>query len=98
MITRIVQLTFKEEKVDAFLDHFEKVKTKIRNFEGCHYLTLYQDQYKKNMFFTYSIWESEIALNNYRNSMFFIKVWETTKQLFKEQPKAWTLNNIITLD
>ena len=44
MFTRIVKMEFKKEKIPTFLINFEKVKEKIRAFEGCspveHLITL----------------------------------------------------------
>ena len=54
MFTRIVKMEFKSEEVINFLSKFDIVKEKIRAFEGCTFLELYQDKNNKNIFFTYS--------------------------------------------
>ena len=59
MFTRIVKMEFKKEKIPTFLINFEKVKEKIRAFEGCSYLELYQDKNNTETFFTYSRWEND---------------------------------------
>lgn len=92
MIKRIVKLTFNQDKVDIFLKNFEKNKLKIRNFEGCHHLELWRDTYARNVFFTYSYWDNEDALNNYRHSELFKSIWSKTKILFCEKPKAWSID------
>lgn len=94
MIKRIVKLTFKKEKVETFLENFEKNKLKIRNFSGCHHLELWRDTHQPNTFFTYSYWESEEKLDAYRHSEFFKNVWSKTKILFSEKPQAWSINVI----
>jgi len=94
MIKRIVKLTFKEEKVDTFLENFEKNKLKIRNFAGCHHLELWRDTRQPNIFFTYSYWENEESLNTYRHSELFKNVWRKTKILFSDKPQAWSINVI----
>ena len=71
MLTRIVKMTFKEGRLDDFKDIFEQSKDTIRNFEGCMHVELGNDIKNKNVFFTYSKWKSEEALNAYRNSSFF---------------------------
>ena len=91
MIKRIVKLTFQPEKVDEFLVNFEKNKLKIRNFEGCHHLELWQDTHQSNIFFTYSYWENEDSLNTYRQSKLFKNVWKKTKILFADKPEAWSI-------
>ena len=94
MIKRIVKLTFQPKKVDDFLANFEANKLQIRNFEGCHHLELWRDTRQSNIFFTYSYWENENALNTYRHSELFKKVWKKTKVLFADQPEAWSIQVI----
>jgi quinol monooxygenase YgiN len=90
MLIRIVRMTFREEAVDAFLENFEANKENIRNFSGCRHLELWQDENHKNIFLTYSHWESEEALNQYRDSELFKSVWSFTKTLFAEKPVAFS--------
>ena len=91
MIKRIVKLTFSENKVETFLKNFHLNKSKIRNFQGCHHLELWRDSSQPNVFFTYSYWESENALNTYRHSELFRSVWSKTKILFADKPQAWSI-------
>ena len=88
MIIRIVIMTFQEDKVDDFLKLFETIKKNIRSFDGCQHMELLQENGKKNVFSTYSIWDSELHLDAYRTSEFFEDTWRKTKALFAEKPKA----------
>lgn len=97
MFVRIVKMSFNEDKIDQFLDNFHQNKEKIRNFEGCLKLELYRDKKDKNIFFTYSYWNSEQDLENYRNSGLFKNVWAKTKLLFNKKPQAWSLDKIVSL-
>ena len=97
MLVRIVKMSFDPSKITLFLANFENVKNNIRTFEGCQFLELYQDQNQPNIFFTYSYWEDEKALNAYRNSELFKKVWSETKILFNNKPQAWSVNKIVSL-
>lgn len=97
MIVRIVKMTFSEDKVDSFILNFDLNKEKIRNFEGCHKLELLRGEKMPNIFFTYSWWDDDSALNKYRNSELFAGVWETTKTFFSDKPEAWSLKNIRAL-
>lgn len=97
MLVRIVKMSFHEENIAAFLDNFELVKDKIRNTTGNRFLELYQDKDNKNIFFTYSYWESEQDLENYRNSALFNGVWTFTKKLFNAKPEAWSLDKLVSL-
>ena len=97
MIIRIVKLGFIPDQIDAFLENFEQHKDKIRNFEGCLHLKLIRDIHQTNQFFTYSHWESESNLNNYRNSALFKGIWENTKVKFNQKPEAWSVEQLASL-
>lgn len=88
---RIVKMTFQPSEVATFRKVFEESNNRIRNFDGCSFLELYQDLHQENVFFTYSHWEDEAALNRYRHSDFFREVWGNTKKLFSEKPEAWSV-------
>jgi quinol monooxygenase YgiN len=93
-LIRVVRMTFRPEEVPAFLENFEAYKILIRNFPGCRHLELWQDENQKNIFVTYSHWESEAALNQYRDSQLFKSVWSFTKTLFSEKPQAWSTKKL----
>ena len=93
MIVRIVQMSFREEEVKNFLVLFNERKQRIRYFDGCHQLELLQDANHSNIYFTYSIWESEKHLDHYRFSALFKDTWTKTKVLFNNKPQAWSLNS-----
>ncbi|MCL6261284.1 antibiotic biosynthesis monooxygenase [Aquiflexum sp. TKW24L] len=94
MLVRVVRMTFREEAVESFLQNFEANKQNIRNFPGCSHLELWQDENHKNIFLTYSHWQSEEALNQYRDSELFKTVWSFTKTLFAEKPVAFSSKKI----
>ncbi len=91
MIIRIVKMTFKPEKVNEFLTIFDESKQLIRAMPGCTHLELLNDLKEPNIFFTYSYWNSENELNNYRNSDLFLTVWKKTKALFIAKAEAWSV-------
>ena len=97
MFIRIVKLSFHEENVDKFLQNFELMKQKIRNAPGNRLLELYRDKQNPSVFFTYSYWETEQDLENYRKSELFYDVWAFTKQLFDEKPEAWSVDRLVSL-
>ena len=88
---RIVKLIFKEELLPEFREMFDEVKPKINAFEGCNGVSLLEDINHPNIQFTYSNWDSEEALNNYRNSELFEKTWIKTKAMFDGKPEAWSV-------
>jgi heme oxygenase (mycobilin-producing) len=97
MIIRIVKMTFRENEIESFKKLFEERKDLIRNFEGCTRLELWQDKMHSTIFFTYSWWDSEEHLNNYRNSHFFDNTWSLTKQKFAAKPEAWSVEKVYSL-
>ena len=92
MLTRIVKLTFKSENIASFERIFEETHQKIRNFEGCSFLALYQDMDNPSVFFTHSKWDNKVFLENYRQSDLFKTTWKKTKALFAEKPEAWSVS------
>lgn len=84
-------MTFVPEKVPQFLSLFEERKAEIAAFPGCGHLELWQENGAGNIFFTYSLWDTEDDLENYRNSALFKDTWKRTKSLFEADAEAWSL-------
>lgn len=97
MLIRIVKMSFHQTNIPVFLKNFNCVKNKIRNAPGNRFLELYQDKNDKCIFFTYSYWETEADLENYRKSELFKEVWCFTKKLFNAKPEAWSVNKLVSL-
>jgi quinol monooxygenase YgiN len=97
MFIRIVKMEFQPGKISEFLVNFDANKERIRAFEGCHFLELYQSKTTPEIFFTYSYWESEAALEMYRNSELFKAVWAKTKALFASKAQAWSVDRVESL-
>ena len=97
MFVRIVKMSFDQKNVKQFVENFNSNKRSIRNFKGCRFLELYRDREHTNIFFTYSYWESEEDLENYRHSDLFKAVWSKTKPLFNEHPQAWSVDKVVSL-
>lgn len=86
----MVKMSFQPDKVNDFIKWFHLHKEKIKNFEGCIHLELWQDIEHTNVFYTYSIWKDEQAIEKYRESDTFKEVWQFTKQLFNDKPVAFS--------
>ena len=82
---------FQPEKEADFLAVFQESGPTIRAFAGCEHLELLKVKGEGVEYFTYSFWESEAALDHYRESAFFKATWEKTKQLFSQKPEAWSV-------
>ncbi len=92
MLVRIVKMEFQQDKVADFLPFFDTVKQDIASFEGCLGMKLMQDQANSSIIFTYSHWENQEALDNYRKSELFGKVWPMVKPWFHSKPEAWSMD------
>lgn len=82
---------FRPAEAPNFLQLFAESKDTIASFEGCLHLELWQDSANPNVFFTHSRWQTEAALNAYRQSAFFKQTWAKTKALFQEPAHAWSV-------
>ena len=85
MLVRIVRMTFRKDSLSEFREIFDRSKDLISEFPGCTHLELWQDAGQENVMTTYSIWESQEALDAYRESLLFRNTWEKAKRLF-DQP------------
>ena len=88
-------MNFKPDAVPDFLKIFEASKQYIRSMEGCIHLELLNDISSPTVFFTYSHWQTENDLNNYRNSELFEGVWGKTKILFSDKAEAWSVKSLM---
>lgn len=91
MIKRIVKMQFRSDETAAFKQIYESSRHLIRAFEGCEHVELLNDTHQPEVFFTFSIWQSEAHLNTYRQSDLFKGVWSRTKALFAQKAEAWTV-------
>jgi heme-degrading monooxygenase HmoA len=90
-LIRIVKMNFKENEIETFKKIFDERKLLIAGFPGCHKVELLQD---KNIFFTYSIWDNEASLEEYRDSDLFNSTWALVKPLFAEKAEAWSMDRL----
>ncbi len=90
MIVRMVKMTVQEDKIEAYKAYTAILKPRIRAFEGCQHLDLLQDINQRNIFFSYSLWDTEEHLNTYRKSEFFQDLWGKVKPMFKAKTEAWS--------
>ncbi|WP_452226185.1 putative quinol monooxygenase [Lacinutrix cladophorae] len=97
MFVRIVKMSFDPSRIEEFLKNFKEKKENIRNFKGCRFLELYRDKQQDHIFFTYSYWETEADLENYRNSELFKGIWAKTKLMFNGKPEAWSVDKLASL-
>ncbi|RMG22215.1 MAG: antibiotic biosynthesis monooxygenase [Bacteroidetes bacterium] len=94
MITRIVRMEFREDALEEFHRIFEQHHQRIRNFPGCLQVELLRDTRHPAVRYTISQWETEAALEQYRQSELFGKVWPRTKALFAAKAQAFSMEKI----
>jgi heme-degrading monooxygenase HmoA len=83
-------MTFIPEKTHDFLQMFDSIKSKIRNFEGCQRLVLMRDYDHSHIFATYSVWDTADHLEAYRKSELLNDTWRQTKKWFNGKPIAYS--------
>lgn len=81
-------MNFRVEEIEKFKSIFAKSQPFIQDFQGCKHVELWQELNFPEKMTTFSIWESEEALNNYRKSELFQTTWAQTKILFQAPPVA----------
>ncbi len=91
MLKRIVRMEFQIEKVDDFLTLFAETRDRIAAQPGCTHVELCKDPKLDHVFYTFSLWEGEEDLENYRQSELFMDVWARTKAMFSGKPLAYSL-------
>ena len=88
MLLRTVRMTFRPDRLDAFLALFAEARPRIRAAPGCRHLELWQDTRFPNVVTTYSEWDDAEALDAYRHSDLFRSTWARTTPLFAAAPVA----------
>lgn len=94
MIRRIVRLEFDPVRVAEFITFFKANRQTIASFPGCISLDIYKDAGLPNVYYTFSLWESEAALEAYRHSDTFNLLWSYAKERFSGKPVAYSLAEV----
>ena len=88
MLLRTVRMTFRPDRLADFLDLFRDARPRIAAAPGCRHLELWEDARFPNVLTTFSHWDSEAALDAYRESALFRETWARTTPLFAAAPVA----------
>ena len=91
MLVRIVRMTFAPEQIENFQELFYESQPKILDMPGCQKVELFRDWNQPHIFITYSHWDDQEALDNYRHSEMFEGVWKRTKAMFADKPLAFSM-------
>lgn len=93
-LIRIVLMTFRHDALPAFHRLFQTVAPRIRAFEGCLHLELWEDDSRPDRMTTFSLWETPEALERYRRSTLFRATWADTKPLFAAPASAQSYHRV----
>jgi len=93
-IIRIVRLTFPIENTEKFAEIFHASKDRIAQFDGCLSVEIMKDHNDPQVYYTYSKWDSQNHLDEYRKSAFFKETWTNTKALFSARALAFSMISI----
>lgn len=94
MIRRIVKMEFRAGAAEQFEALFRSTAPHIRAQEGCQHLELLREEGGSSVYFTFSIWQDQAALQAYRQSELFARTWKKTKALFADKPMAWSTQQL----
>jgi len=89
---RIVHLQIQITHCADFEKFVRPFIPKIRDQEGCSRLDFLKGQ--PGHYFTVSEWDSEKALNQYRESALFAEIWPKVKPWFASNAEAWSTETI----
>ncbi|MFT6815405.1 MAG: heme-degrading monooxygenase HmoA [Sphingobacteriales bacterium] len=95
MIKRVVKLEIKDSSRAEFEGIVAKYKPFIEKSKGCSKLDILQDVNNPTIYFTYSYWNTEEDLDEYRHGSLFKEVWALFKPHFNAKAEAWSLNQIL---
>lgn len=90
-LVRVVKMHFNPDFIEDFKTLFNHTKSKIKAFEGCTDVKLFQHETDPSIFFTISNWDSAAHLAAYRQSELFIHTWAKVKPNFAHKAEAWSL-------
>ena len=87
LILRIVGLPVREEDEPELLRAFDDAFPLIRALPGCNHLALIGRRGGPD-YLTLSVWESAQALEDYRKSPLFARIWPRIRKTLRDDPWA----------
>ena len=86
LILRIVGLPVRTEDEPEFLRAFDDAYPRIRGLPACDYLALIGSRSGAADYLTMSIWTSAKALEDYRKSPLFARIWPQIRKTLRDDP------------
>lgn len=94
MIIRIVKMYLKKDEIKSFTDFFSSFQNQILEFDGCMHHDLFPDKDNKEIYYSYTIWKSEVKLKKYRNSELIKNISKAVEPKCEKEPLAWTVDKV----
>jgi len=94
MITRIIKFKIEPVNADDFKQFIASIKDDFSTIKGCKNMEILNDKEDKDVYFMYTIWDTEFKLNQYRKSEINKTLWSKLQEWSKKEPQAWTVENI----
>jgi quinol monooxygenase YgiN len=94
MITRIIKFKIDPVNTDDFKQFIALIRKDFSSIKGCKNIEILNDKEDKDVYFMYTIWETESMLNKYRKSELNKTLWTNLNQWSVKEPQAWTVENV----
>lgn len=85
----------KTKDIVKFRDTFTNYQSQIKDFKGCMQHDIFCDKEKEEIYYSYTIWDSEKNLNKYRKSTLLKEINTNIIQYCSKDPQAWTIDKEI---
>lgn len=94
MILRIVKMEVDDTRIDFFENFMNNLSEEKLTLEGCLHHDFFCEKDNRNMYYSYTIWQSEKFLNKYKKTDLFKEVTRTLRHICIKEPIAWTVENV----
>ncbi len=94
MILRVVKMKVDLRKIDAFKLFMDNLHDEKLRLAGCLHFDYFNERQNPSIYYSYTIWEHEKYLKQYKKTEFSKEVLQTLRDLCVEEPQAWTIQNV----
>ena len=97
MIKRVVRLTLKDDaSINAFQEIYRSRNPFTKGVKGCREVKVLKDVDHDDVYYTFSIWDSNEDLEAYRQSNYFAETWPMVKAQLAKRAEAFSMTEIDT--
>jgi quinol monooxygenase YgiN len=82
------------DKIEPFKRFMGILSEEKQKMEGCVHHDFFSDKQYVNVYYSYTIWESQTYLKKYKKNPLFKEVTKTLTSLCLAEPHAWTVENV----